>query len=667
MATMPVPADCEAESAGLANVQTPTRRRRGSAHNDQQMDSATADADPAALEGPLTPQRAPLSRSRRASLHGDQLASTSATDTPADNGPGDHTARPANSFRGGKVGGAPLSFNPTFAATRMVINGAGLGSSPAAATPTTVPNGSFIPTTTATTVNPVEARRSRRNQYLVGTVGLLVAIAVAVAYLNSGGGDAGEGDAEPAASLGDPAAAEGQAALLGGESAAAVPTRQPTVHPSQPSPTAHPTARPTTAVPTDGPTASRSPTGSPGTFSPTHAPTTLAPTAGPSTRPTTSPSATPPIILVPGTTTTLLPGPARLAPSGTTQLLRLTRTILASNQTLLAGRAYGGHSWESAPPELVRFSCGNGSDSLAVRQRYLTASATTTNPDCTIRLPNSSAARYQITVFDYANETVSNRSVAARFLMRTTFGPTRRAIDAYLTEHGADPAAWLAAQMASSPTLLRAWWRKRVNPRIQDAAETRAGQVRSACSDMSRWSRFAFNGNDNGSPLEVASAGDGFLRLSVRGEFRTVVPASLFDEVVLDPPELNRSYSTVHQDSPPGTGYAQSRLTSNDAWLAGRLPDNTFAAGQWMQIDLGAVLEVSGVVTMGRKHADWYLARDRWHDSASVSGIWRGTSPSRPRRTGPASAPCPEHSRTSTATSERSAGSPRSRRDSCGF
>ena len=292
---------------------------------------------------------------------------------------------------------------------------------------------------------------------------------------------------------------------------------------------------------------------------------------------------------------------------------------------MLAGRAYGGHSWESAPPELVRFSCGNGSGGPAVFQRYLTASANTASPDCTIQLPNSSAVRYQITVFDYANETVSNRSAAARFLMRTTFGPTRRAIDTYLTEYGADPAAWLAAQVASPPTLLRAWWRKRVNPRIHDAAETGAGQVRSACSNMSRWSRFAFNGNDNGSPLEVASAGDGFLRLSVRGELRTVVPASLLDEVILDPPELNRSYSTVHQDSPPGTGYAQSRLTSNDAWLAARLQDNTFAAGQWMQIDLGAVLVVSGVVTMGRKHADWYMARNLTvstsTDGASFSAV----------------------------------------------
>ena len=128
MTTLPAAAEADA-SAGLSLI---TRRRRGSTHNDQLMDYATEASDSTVVEGPLTiePPSSPFSRSRRASLHGDQLASASTTDkvatvlSPADDGPGDHPTRPANSFRGGK-GGVPLSFNPTFAAA---FNGGGLHS-----------------------------------------------------------------------------------------------------------------------------------------------------------------------------------------------------------------------------------------------------------------------------------------------------------------------------------------------------------------------------------------------------------------------------------------------------------------------------------------------------------------------------------------------------------
>ena len=189
--------------------------------------------------------------------------------------------------------------------------------------------------------------------------------------------------------------------------------------------------------------------------------------------------------------------------------------------------------------------------------------------------------------------------------MRTTFGPTRRSIEEFLTAFSADPQTGLEAQIESPPTLHRAFWRRRANPRIYDGISTMAGVAQSACANFSRWNRFAFSNDDDESNINITSAGPGALALSVRGQLRTVVNASLFESAGLNPPEPNRTYSNVHGD---GTVYARSMVDTGDAWLAPRFPNLTFRADEWMLMDLGAVLDVGGVVTQGRKDADWHFA-----------------------------------------------------------
>jgi len=64
----------------------------------------------------------------------------------------------------------------------------------------------------------------------------------------------------------------------------------------------------------------------------------------------------------------------------------------------------------------------------------------------------------------------------------------------------------------------------------------------------------------------------------------------------LNPPESSRNYSTVYANQSPGVGHARSMLDSDQAWSAAHN-----VVDQWMEIDMGVVSLISGVVVQGRK------------------------------------------------------------------
>jgi hypothetical protein len=64
---------------------------------------------------------------------------------------------------------------------------------------------------------------------------------------------------------------------------------------------------------------------------------------------------------------------------------------------------------------------------------------------------------------------------------------------------------------------------------------------------------------------------------------------------VLNPPECDRTYSSVYGDQVCGTGHARSMLGSPQAWSA-----QFKTAGQWMRIDAGSALLVYGVRAQAR-------------------------------------------------------------------
>jgi len=64
---------------------------------------------------------------------------------------------------------------------------------------------------------------------------------------------------------------------------------------------------------------------------------------------------------------------------------------------------------------------------------------------------------------------------------------------------------------------------------------------------------------------------------------------------ILNVPESSRSYSSIHANLPIGGVCGQSMIGSASGWCAGPL-----TAGEWMQMDLGSVRTVLGVVVSGR-------------------------------------------------------------------
>ena len=423
---------------------------------------------------------------------------------------------------------------------------------------------------------------TRHRWSLVAAAALLALIAVLAATLLTGG-SGGDGGAEPATnssaamSLG---LAEGAPADIFVSTSPSVssPTVLPTSSPSA-APTAAPTSYPS-AAPTDSPTAS----------------------------PSSSPTTRPPIILVPGSSTVLSAGLVRLAPSGEHQLLRLTKTTLADNRTTLMGRAYGGHAWETGPTfdHPMVFTCDNNI-TTSIELYRTTDSASSTAPICMVRIPadgvrrrrqSPPAVRYQIDVFDLAGMEPDARSMAARFLMRATFGPTRRSIEEFLAEHRGSPEAWIEDQIATPATLLRAMHRRYSSPHISDADRPLlwTARARAACSGGARWSRFAFGFGDINTNLDVTTAGV----MSIFSVLRTVVDPTTIEHVVLNPPGESRWYSSVLRGD---ANYARSEIDSTGEWLAERESGtNTNEPGaEWMAIDLGEVIPVTGMVTSGRR------------------------------------------------------------------
>ena len=297
---------------------------------------------------------------------------------------------------------------------------------------------------------------------------------------------------------------EGNDGLLNG----ACPTEAPTAAPVT-SPFPVPTSKPVFAP-------SRAPTPPP----PTALPTVSAP---PSHIPTSAPSAVPdPLVYHSGTGLIELASGStvRLGLSGPSEVLRLSWVSSSGLEDRAAGRSYGGHDWEGVQPLALSFDCAilrNGAG-------------------CTVTIPEATAAGggYYLTSF---NDTSSRsaRALASRFLTVATFGPTRDSITDFVDRHGGNAEAWVREQMSVEPSLHRAYFRQRANPRLSVDTETMA--VRHPCAKGSRWNRFALTAADVGrtASLTAVTGAASYLSLSVDGVVRTEVDvaSSVWDVVAL--------------------------------------------------------------------------------------------------------------------------------------
>ena len=88
------------------------------------------------------------------------------------------------------------------------------------------------------------------------------------------------------------------------------------------------------------------------------------------------------------------------------------------------------------------------------------------------------------------------------------------------------------------------------------------------------------------------------------------------------PQEEARSYSSVLNDHPPGTGNARSFIDSPSGWKAGDNKDVS-QKQEWLQLDLLATLQVAGVETAGHASTKEFVTSFRVATSLTADdGSW---------------------------------------------
>lgn len=135
-------------------------------------------------------------------------------------------------------------------------------------------------------------------------------------------------------------------------------------------------------------------------------------------------------------------------------------------------------------------------------------------------------------VLSRTNVSRSNRSSAreeqrtagddAQFLIRSTFGPTRKSLSEL---RGTSRESWVHHQMGMPVESHRAYYRERVNPRYSfSGVSTSAGVHRTPCQKGSRWIQFSFTKDDIGKNFELK----GHSSIYVEGLFRTDLDTGFF-------------------------------------------------------------------------------------------------------------------------------------------
>ena len=194
--------------------------------------------------------------------------------------------------------------------------------------------------------------------------------------------------------------------------------------------------------------------------------------------------------------------------------------VLMGGNNKVLGRSYDGSAWESLLNKEIGFTCKEDNT-------------------CAVEIPNGGHFSLH-TYGDTPEESAFRRDLASkkkvkknkypertvsRFLLQTTFGPTREE----LVNFKGTFKAWIKEQMKLPPTLLRSYFRKRANARIDRISYN--GRGRRACENGSRWTRFAFNEKDKGNILTTKTEGT-VTTLSLDGIALTRVVAEDWAEAV---------------------------------------------------------------------------------------------------------------------------------------
>ena len=78
----------------------------------------------------------------------------------------------------------------------------------------------------------------------------------------------------------------------------------------------------------------------------------------------------------------------------------------------------------------------------------------------------------------------------------------------------------------------------------------------------------------------------------------------LVDNQIQNTPEQNRSYSSIFNNDSIGTGHARSMIDSEQAWTSA-----SNLVGEWMQVDIGDIKNVTGLKILKRKDNDQHIKK----------------------------------------------------------
>lgn len=172
--------------------------------------------------------------------------------------------------------------------------------------------------------------------------------------------------------------------------------------------------------------------------------------------------------------------PARLStvsnPDGLCTLVR--RNINPPHRRAPVARSYANRPWETTAGLFAN-----------TQQSGLDIDCTSSGTgECDVTLPPLNAGEEYI-LESYVHSSPSSDATAARFLEQSTFGATREDIDA-LVATGLDFESWLHDQMNMPVSSLREFYRRRVNPKFENAHYVGAVGA-GPCDIYSRWRKYA--------------------------------------------------------------------------------------------------------------------------------------------------------------------------------
>ena len=262
------------------------------------------------------------------------------------------------------------------------------------------------------------------------------------------------------------------------------------------------------------------------------------------------------------------------------ELLTLLKTTTDSPWPIPCARSYGGYDWEVVQPRVGL------ADGLA---HVLSCS-----PDgpCEISIPEDPGWTYSLgSTVQSPSRHADGAKSAAQLLEQATFGATREAFDslgAFASEE-----EWVLDQMFNQPpTLHRAYYRQRANPRLSAPSEVAA--PRSACEPNSRWSRSAIRGDDQTQNISfsnvVLPGGGNVTAMYIGGVLRSEVNLA-----VMRPHGLG---DNVRQQPQPGV--------DNCNWCqrGGLLLDTNYVVCRIQESDMGLVVIGSACVDNAFPGAD---------------------------------------------------------------